>query len=683
VSRAADPAGRRAPAGRWELLDEQLGILWRALLLAALTLLAFRVALLLQNGRAAGTFPREDLGRAFLMGSRFDLKVAAILFGPALLLLGGGRIAAGPGAPRAVAAAPLAWALVGLGACDLLAIVNHFYYAFYRSPINPLIFGLAEDDTAAVLSTVWKDYPVIRAALGLAALLWVQRRVLSAGGLLRLPGPAARGAALLITLAAVPFLARGRTGTFPLRDFDLVVSSHPFVNDLVPSGPEALFVSWQQRNEGAIAGDVSTRLRRAGFGSPLEAAAVLGIRAATEGELLSALYPPAPPGPVRPARPPHVVIALMESWSADLLTRHSPANDLLGRLAPHVAHGSLFRHFAQIDGGTDGSLEGLLLSTPIRPLTYGQHGYRPYDTSAALPFARAGYRTVFVTGGTGGWRKLDRVLPRQGFAEFHDQHDIEAAFPGAPRHTWGVHDGPMFRYAAGLLLEADRTGRPLFLVLLTTSNHPPHEVPADYAVGPLDPAAMGPVAVEPELARAILRTTQYACDALGEFLDRVESAGLGERTLLAAFGDHNTRRFYEYPDTRTVDRQYGVPLLLHLPATLLAGRRADAERHASPRDLVPTLARLAIPGQPVFASGQDLLEPAARPRALSGYEVVMAAEGAVIGLDNPVLLARGPDGSLSPCQSGPCRAVLERLAAEERAYVALLDWNIRRQALAR
>ena len=676
-------AGGDRPADRWALLDGQLRLLWRAIGLAALTLLGFRLALLVHLGKVIGGAPRVDLWRAFVMGSRFDLKVAAILFGPLLFLLGMARVAAGPRAPAWVAAAPVAAALAGLAVCDALAFVNHFYYGFFRSPINPLIFGFTEDGAGTVIATVWRDYPVLRVAAGMAGLLWAQGWLL-AGGLSRRPlGRALRTAAGLATLAAVPFLARGRTGTFPLRDFDLVVSSHRYVNDLVPSGPEALFVAWQQSDEGAISGDVGAGLRRLGFASPLEAAAVLGIRASSEAELLRALYPEVPPAPVRPARPPHVVVAVMESWSADLLSRQAPGNDLLGRLAPHLAHGLLFRHFMQADGGTDGTLEALLLSTPIRPLTYGQYGYRTYDTSVALPFAKAGYRTIFVTSGTGGWRHFDRVLPRQGFEEFHDEHDVEAAFPGSPRHTWGVHDGPMFEYAERLLREADRRGQPVFMVILTTSNHPPHQVPASYTPRPLDLAASGPVAVDPPLATAMLRTTQYACDALGGFLDRLEADGLAGRTLLAAFGDHNIRRLYEYPEGRDADRRYGIPLLLHLPPALLAGRTVDTGRYASPRDLFPTLAPFAIPGQHLFASGQDLLSPADRPRALAEFEQVLSAQGAVLGLEHPVFLGRAADGSLSPCEAGPCRAPLERLLAEERAYVALLDWNIRRQALAR
>jgi hypothetical protein len=669
--------------GRWDALDDHLGLAWKSVLLVALTLAAFRAALLLAHGSRGLPYPGADLGRAFAMGSRFDLKVAAILLGPPLLLIGVARSLAGPRWRRRLAAAATGWAAFAFAACDLLAIGNHFYYAFFHSPINPIVFGLAEDDTAAVLKTVWNDQPVLRAGLGLAALLWLQLRLLRLVPV-RLSGGAARIAAVALTAGALLFLARGRLGTFPLRDFDLVVSSSPFVNDLVPSGPEALFVAWQQRNEAGIEGGLDAGLRRLGFASPLEAAAAMGIRAGSEAELLDALYPPARPNPEAAARPPHVVLALMESWGAHLLEFHSARNDLMGRLAPHLSDGTLFRHFSQIQDGTNGTVEGLLLATPISPLTYAQYGYRVYDTSAALPFARRGYRTVFLTSGTGGWRNLRRVLPRQGFAEFYDEHDVLRAFPAAARHTWGVHDGPMFELASQLLVDADHKGQRLFLVILSTSNHPPHQVPPDYVLRPLDLAVIGGrVAAAPELARAILATTQYASDALGGFLDRLDEVGLGGRTVVAATGDHNVRSFFAYPEARDLPRKVGVPLLLHVPAAYRGGRSFDPDRFASPRDLIPTLAGLSIPGERVFASGRDLLLPAPRARALSGFDLVLSADGVVAGLRQPRLFAWAEGGTLVPCETEACRAPLQRLEAEERAYVALLDWNIRRQALKR
>src|SRR5690625_6180842 len=43
---------------------------------------------------------------------------------------------------------------------NLLSINKHYYFAFYQGPINSLFFGLREDDTQAILATVWSDFPV-------------------------------------------------------------------------------------------------------------------------------------------------------------------------------------------------------------------------------------------------------------------------------------------------------------------------------------------------------------------------------------------------------------------------------------------------------------------------------------------------------------------------------------------
>jgi hypothetical protein len=72
-----------------------------------------------------------------VQGLRFDLKVSAI--GGFLLLLvlpwvsgvWQGRIAAG-----------LAFVFV------MLSLVNLHYFGFYKTPIDSLVFGLVEDDTA-------------------------------------------------------------------------------------------------------------------------------------------------------------------------------------------------------------------------------------------------------------------------------------------------------------------------------------------------------------------------------------------------------------------------------------------------------------------------------------------------------------------------------------------------------
>jgi hypothetical protein len=59
----------------------------------------------------------------------------------------------------------------------MLSLVNLHYFGFYKTPIDSLVFGLVEDDTVAVLQTIWRDFPVVWTLL-LAVLLTVLSVVL-------------------------------------------------------------------------------------------------------------------------------------------------------------------------------------------------------------------------------------------------------------------------------------------------------------------------------------------------------------------------------------------------------------------------------------------------------------------------------------------------------------------------
>jgi hypothetical protein len=99
-----------------------------------------------------------DLASVVVQGFRFDLKVSAVAGFLLLLVLPWvsgkvqGRIAMG-----------VSFLYV------MLSLVNLHYFGFYKTPIDSLVFGLVEDDTQAVLQTIWRDFPVIWTLL-LAAL---------------------------------------------------------------------------------------------------------------------------------------------------------------------------------------------------------------------------------------------------------------------------------------------------------------------------------------------------------------------------------------------------------------------------------------------------------------------------------------------------------------------------------
>ncbi len=648
----------------------------RATLACALLLTAFRIVFLLRHAAPGFPYEARDVARTLLMGARFDLKVSAIASIPLLLLVplfpgGRGRIL------------PAAWAMLSGFALVLTAMINDGYYGYYHVPIDPIIFGVFEDETAF---NSMKDHPVVLgtvAALVISlALAWSVLR-----GALRGAPSRIRRVLVLVLVPPLLFLAmRGRVAGYPLQRRDFAVSTDSFLNAAVPNGAYALHTALKERNSVAIGKDPYAGLRAQKFATPAQAAAVLGLTSpeASDDAVAEALYTRTPENAYAAAHPPHVVVVILEGIGTDLLSFHSPTNDLLGRFAPHLPRGLVWKNFLSAQNGTHKALEALLLSTPITPLTTGEPGAVEFEQSWARPFRAAGYRTVFAQAWSGAWRGWGRTLPRQGFDEARDRSDVLAVVPDPPMTERGIGDEALFRWAERRLREADGKGERLFLVLMTATNHPPHRRPPGYALRPLDPNAFaGRVTGEPALRDAILETFQYTCDALGGFLDTLERDGVLSRSVLAVTGDHTTRGFFEYPGVSDLQRRDGVLFWLSAPAPYLAGRTPDLDRWASHRDLFPTLAALVLPRARVFRSGEDLLAPPIRtPRALYHYDTVLSAAGAVPDLDRSSGHCWGADGKLASTPGGACASALDVIRREERAYVGLLDWNVRRQAIA-
>jgi phosphoglycerol transferase MdoB-like AlkP superfamily enzyme len=588
-----------------------------------------------------------------------------------------------PGKGRAVQAAFIGLCAFALALCSM---VNDGYYGFYHVPIDPIVFGLFEDDTGAVFTSLWAEHRIVLGPV-VALLLSVAQALLATRPARHLRGPRWKTAFAVLVPLLLFLVIRGRLGGFPLNAKDFSVSTEALLNASVPNGAIALSAAAGERLKAVDVGrDPYAGLRADGFERPAQAAAALGLAPAdaTDAEVAEALFTRSRVNSYAAAHPPHVVLVVMESWGYDLLRYQSEKNDLVGRLSPHLARGLLFRRFVSSQNGTDGSLEALLVNSPITPITGGPLGRLPFAQASVRPFRAAGYRTVFGMGWSSNWRSIGRSYPAQGFDEVRDVSDVLAAVPDAPVGTWGVPDGALLQWALGRIKEADAKGEHLFLVLMTATNHSPYAVPAGYQVRPLDPSVFaGRMLGEAAVGRKQLESYQYACDAVGGLLDGLDAAGLSSRTIVAATGDHNTREFFQYPGTRDLPLRDRVPLLLAVPKAYLGGRTPDLDRWAGHRDIFPTLAGLALSGARIFRSGEDLLSPPARPpRALSRFDTLLSDAGVVPALERPAVACWGPDGELSAQAADGCRPAVEPIAREEKAYRSLLDWTVRSQALA-
>jgi len=624
----------------------------------------------------------QELHLALWMGLRFDAKVcasAAVLLWPLLSWR------------RTARTTLVVWTVLYV----LLALINFYYYGFYKTPIDSVVFGVIDDDTQAIFKTIWLDFPVGQIAIFLLVAMGV-----SIAGVLRIERAwqarwtrwvAARASGVATTAAtqlrqsltlswglwlSLPLLVlltlmlvKGTLKGVALQPANLTITTQPFLNDAVPNGVTALHNAWFSHHESTHVDDVNAGLQARGFQSPQQAAQALGWGTPDDDALAAQLLAQG----ANRLNGKSLVSFQMESWSAEPLRYQSPQFDVMARLREPLQHAAHFDNFDSAHVGTHPSLEAILLGTPLTPISTGRYRDVVYPWGLAHVLKRAGYDTVFVTSGESGWRELDRVLLRQGFDEFVDAAALRLRYPDAGGGVWGVWDGYMMRYIQARL-QAQPANKPLFIYGMTTTHHPPYEVPAEALRVKFDMAQWkGDASSESLLPR--LFSYRYANDVLGALVSEVQASPLGARTVMAATGDHIMRTvgLYVEPERRVMRQQ--VPFVVWgAPPLQCASRQHEPASHL---DMFPSLLPMLGVHEGYLRTGRNLWDCQARdalaaPMALSFVDQVRTPQ-AMWQLGQPDTLGCQP-----PDVACTWSAEQDQQA---RARVALLDWNVRRRVL--
>ena len=614
---------------------------------------------------AGYTTPVSDVLAVAFQGLRFDLKVSAIAGFVLLLVLPwvSGRV----------------YTRIALGLASmfvLLSMVNLHYFGFYKTPIDSLVFGLVEDDTSAVLKTIWHDFPVITSLLLVTLLSWGtawlhQRIVLRAvpDVALRSRSPWLRGVVIFVAFWALVFAGKGTLREMALQRQHLTVTTSQFLNDMVPNGVIALKYAWDSRGQSQNLQDPLVGLKVMGFDSARAAAEVLGLPHGSDAEVKAALtaHPALPPGTAKK----NLLFFLMESWSAEPMLYQSPQFDVLGRMAPTLEHACHFSNFDSAHAGTHPSMEAILFSTPITPLTLGDVGRKPIPWATAKIARDAGYRTLFVSSVRAGWRGLDRVLQAQGFDEIIDANSLHAAYPEATLGLWGVWDDYVFKYLKQRM--AQPSDKPLFVFVLTSTNHPPYDLPPEYKRVPRDMALWkGETSADTLLLN--LDTYHYAADLLGGFVQEMQQGPHKADTLIAATGDHNVRSFGVYADAKRRYLIRQVPFVIWGDGLNCGNQQALPASH---RDMFNTLFPLAgiegpyiNAGRNLLQSGTDPADPINAPRAMFFTGEARNAQG-MWQLGNQSSFVCTAAKPADHCEFNA------KDDQQERARYGLLDWNVR------
>ncbi|GAA1137743.1 hypothetical protein GCM10009672_03960 [Nesterenkonia lutea] len=176
-----------------------------------------------------------------------------------------------------------------------------------------------------------------------------------------------------------------------------------------------------------------------------------------------------------------------------------------------------------------GGLISAASSVDLNELRVGDETYLAGTTCLGDVLEERGYTSVFLGGANPSFAAKDSLLSSHGYSEVKGLSDwIEAGEPKSSfRSDWGLSDERLMAHAKeeldALHAEAERTGEPFNLSVLTLDTHEPVHV-HDYC----------PVDTEDEA------TSVFGCSMkqVAGFVDHMEKQGHLEDTAVVIMGDH-------------------------------------------------------------------------------------------------------------------------------------------------
>jgi phosphoglycerol transferase MdoB-like AlkP superfamily enzyme len=321
----------------------------------------------------------------------------------------------------------------------------------------------------------------------------------------------------------------------------------------------------------------------------------------------------------------------MESFGSYWTQYQQPEFDLMGDLKKDFAEDFVTLKTLSGTGSTVGSLSSLIAGVPQKTtsefLPEGPYLNVPFRTAPAAIFKKAGYKTRFVYGGNPGWRDMNKYAHTQSFDSIEGEHDIEKAL--SPKvlehHDWGIYDEDVWEYLWQTLQSATD---PQFILTMTTSNHPPYQLPSTY----VPPALTIPAEVKNRLLgdaqNALLRfkAFRYSNQKLSEFLNRIKNSSLKDKVVIAVTGDH-TFWVVNFAETEYLEKG-SVPFFLY------SGRHhhsaPDSVIFASHSDIPVTLYEEALSEAPYYSFNKSIFDPSRKNLAVTAQPFVVDDKGAVM-----------------------------------------------------
>lgn len=209
-----------------------------------------------------------------------------------------------------------------------------------------------------------------------------------------------------------------------------------------------------------------------------------------------------------------------------------------------------------------------------------------FKTAIAYHTKNLGYQTAFYYGGSANWQKLETFSKTQGFEKFFDERNLleftsTKTYPTPYQNIWGISDNVLFDF-----IIANTTNTPSFNMIMTTSNHPPYDIPLEKYEVPMKKIHHFIKQNNLSIDSKILGHIYWYDKVLSNFIQTMSKKY--PDSLFVITGDHYDRN---YPKNTNLSINKQIPLILYSPL-LKPHKTTQKGAHI---DITPTILELVAP----------------------------------------------------------------------------------------
>lgn len=540
----------------------------------------------------------EEINKSFLVGLRFDIKLASIVIFPIsiLILTLNYRTFKNNLYKRLL---NLYFTIAYL-ILTLFYIFDYGYYSYLSIRLDSASLRFLEDFKIS-LQVLWESYPVLK---GLIALIFLAYLIYKLINYLYFTfnkeksfviTKKTKGIYILGVIVILTFSIYNSFTHYPLRWSEAFFSKNSKVNQFTLNPVLYFFDSFAFRSESVnlkefkkyypvIAKDLHLPLDSISFERKVVFKDSLKDK-------------------------PNIIFVMLESVGVKPLSYYGNKLKTSPKLDSLIKHSLSFSNFFVHKSGTAASVFSSVTGLPdIDDVKTASRN--PMIIDQRILFDQFdGYEKLYFLGGSANWANIRGVFQsniknlkifEEGSYETEKRADV-----------WGIDDYELFAQSNLELEKLYKKEKPFVAYIQTASNHIPFTVPdKKETFKPLKKNEVSKDDLEKSGFKSIeqLNALRYLDFNVGKFIERAKKSGYYDNTVFVFFGDHNTMmnrtKIFQNEHDLNINLQH-VPFIIHSPKYVTPN---EISYNGKLIDIFPTVMSLLKIDHINFTLGRDLLD---------------------------------------------------------------------------